>query len=387
MSVDKYYNRFSKAHTPSASTKNTLNTYNSLYNKQPKYNKTYAQQLESAYSNLSKRKDFDIANDEVYKQYAAQANALSGLAISGNQAQAQGLTGGYGSTYAPAVARQGMNRAYADNQASRADFALASQNIYNRESERLAYAADTAANASAQELDSYKQKLANAQANYGMAYDRYADTRDYDYTRFKDNQDYWANRHWFNEDRSRYNAEYSMTDLDNKRSYELKTYDTYNSIAATKCSKYADAGNNSGMKAYLNGLVKAGKLTQYMADNLYDKYSEEINNAYAPKQSSSDTSKSSDSGSVIYVTDENGNKIEAVKTEDAPNLSTLRKKSPFIVSGATKKYINTITQSQRAAMGAIKTDKDIDNYLAKEYEKGKLNQTDYAYLLKYYGLA
>lgn len=303
----------------------TYTRYRNVNNIKPQYNRTYAEELENAYSNLAKRKEFDIANDEVYKQYAAQANALSGLAISGNQSQAQNLTGGYGSSYAPSVAMQGINRAYADNSASKTGFAEASQNIYQNETQRLYERAGLASDRVDNELNNYKEKLGAAQAMRESAYRRYDDDRSRYYNQFTDNRDYWSSQAQMDTGQQQFKAEYNQTEANQKRDYQqtetaqkrdyqLNSYDTYNSIAATKCAKYADAGNNSGMKAYLNGLVSAGKITQYMADDLYEKYAEDLS-AYG---GSSDGS--SIAGMSGYMYDKNGNLVPFTTGSDGSDV-------------------------------------------------------------------
>lgn len=266
-----FYDSYIK-YKDSKNTLNQVNAYNNAYKNQPAYNDSYAERLENMYSNIAGKKDIDVTNNDAYKQYAAQANALSGLAIAGNQSYAQSLTGGYGSTYAPSVARQGINRAVIDNSAAQPNFALATQNINEQETDRLVSAAGTAANTASNELNDYQQRLRNANDFAKSAYERYSDEKNRAYSQYLDNQNYAADRYWNSVENNNTIAERAMKNTENERSYEMSSYDTYNDIAANKCAEYRINENNDGMKSYLDGLVSAGKITQYMADNLYNKY-------------------------------------------------------------------------------------------------------------------
>ena len=242
---------------------NARNNLSKMANQAPVYTNSYATQLNDIYSKLKQGKDFNYnpQNDAAFRRFADEYNALSELAIAENQAQAEGLTGGYGSTYAPEVATQGLARMKDNVQNAEPLFMEQAQNAYMANNDALKNMYQAAADARNDELEAYGNR-ANAYDNqYSMAQKRYSDTRDFDYNKYNDNREFWSTQYKNEQDQANTDAE-----------YQFKIYDTYNKLAAQKCADYADKKNNSGMKAYLNGLVKEGKLTKYMADNLYKQY-------------------------------------------------------------------------------------------------------------------
>lgn len=234
--------------TPYKDNKGIVNARNKLLaidSAVPAYKNSYASQLEDIYGRIKNREEFSYnpQNDAAYRQYADQYRALTGLAIADNQAQAQDLTGGYGSTYAPEVAQQGLARLNTGVEAAQPAFYQLAQSAYDVNGDKLNDMYSAAAARRNDELDVYGKRAALYNDRYAFAAQKYNDLREQAYQQYSDN-----------------------------RSYALAKYDTYNQLAANKCADFNEAKNNSGMKAYLNGLVKEDKLTKYMADNLYKQY-------------------------------------------------------------------------------------------------------------------
>ena len=261
----KKYNQVNNAYTESSGVVNARNNLAAMANKAPVYQNSYADQLNDIYGRIKNGYQYDPQNDTAFRRYAEEYNALSGLAIAGNQAQAQGLTGGYGSTYAPEVASQGLARL-------RESVNDAQPAFYQQGLDTIKSQYQAAADARNDELENYGKQADAYNNQYAMAQKRYSDLRDFNYNKFNDSRDFWANQYKFEQDSSNFNAELKQKNTQNEREYKLKSYDVYNSIAANKCADYNDKKNNKGMKAYLDGLVKAGKITRYMADNLYKQY-------------------------------------------------------------------------------------------------------------------
>ena len=276
--VQKKYNKANNAYSENNSVTNARNTLASLAKNTPMYTNSYANQLNDIYGRIKSGKDFNYNpdNDLAYRKYAEEYNALSGLAIAGNQAQAQGLTGGYGSTYAPEVANQGLARLQENAANAQPLFYQMAQNAYMAENDALMNQYQAAAAARNDELENYGRRADAYNNQYALAAQRYGDERDFDYTKYGDNRNFWASQYDKSNEQSNFNKELT-----------LKKYDVYNNLAANKCADYNSAGNTKGMRAYLDKLVKQGKLTQYMADNLYKKYE------YTPPKTTTTTRTSS----------------------------------------------------------------------------------------------
>lgn len=262
MAYNKY--KFYDYNSPYKDSKAINNARSTLLAIQPPtYTTTYGNQIKGIYNNIKNRKDFDYnpANDAAYQQYAAQYRALVGLAVAGNQAQAQELTGGYGSTYAPEVARQGQMRLNEGVTAAQPAFLQLAQNKYDLGTEQLYNQYSTAAGRRDAELEDYTRQADIYNDRYGRAADMYNALEDRGYERYMNNRDFNYAQNQMNISQDQANKE-----------YKLQKYDTYNQLAGNKCADYNAKGDNKGMRKYLDGLVKQGKLTKYMADQLYKQY-------------------------------------------------------------------------------------------------------------------
>lgn len=258
----KFYN-YNSPYKDNDAIRNARSNLVALSNNAPVYSNSYADQLEGIYNKIRGRQAFDYnpENDATYRQYADQYRALVGLAVAGNQAQAQDLTGGYGSTYAPEVARQGLARLNTGVEMAQPAFLQLGQAAYDVNGDTLYNMYGAGADRRADELAAFNKDADVWNYRLGNAANEFDKLSDIGYERKSFNR----------------NRQYSLAGIkadanQNKIDMKLAKYDTYNQLAGNKCADYNAKGDNKGMKAYLQGLVKAGKLTQYMADNLYKQY-------------------------------------------------------------------------------------------------------------------
>ena len=259
----KRYNQTFSPYVPSS----VLNSYSdklkALSNRFPEYSNSYEAQLKSIYNKIKYNPDFEYMpqNDIAFRRFADEYNALSGLAIASNQNQAQGLTGGYGSSYAPEVATQGYSEMKDNAEYAKPEFMKMAQLAYQANNDLYKNLYDTASLARNDELEGYANAVKAYQKEYDALYKKYTDKRDFDYGKYSDNRDFWAKQY-----------ENELENENKAKEYVFKKYDTWNEIAANKCSDYNDKKNNKAMREYLNKLVEEDKLTGYMADKLYRKY-------------------------------------------------------------------------------------------------------------------
>jgi hypothetical protein len=268
------YDKANTAYRENNTVTQARSNMNALATQYPQYANTYANQINDIYSQIKQGNDFNYNpnNDAAYRRYAEEYNALAGLAVAGNQAQAQGLTGGYGSTYAPEVANQGLARMQAGAAGAQPAFLQAAQSAYMANQDQLNNMYQAAANAQKNELSQY-QKAADAY-NQRMAFarQRYGDAQKFDYQNYNDARNAYAKQYQFDTELAQKEQELAFEQEQAERDREFKSYEVYNKLASTKCSEYKENMDNSGMRAYLDGLVKEGKITQYMADTLYNQY-------------------------------------------------------------------------------------------------------------------
>ncbi len=355
------YKGSNAAYNESNDVKNARNNLIAMQGQAPAYQNSYANQLKDIYSKIQNGQDFNYNpdNDVAFRRFADEYNALSGLAIAGNQQQAQDLTGGYGSTYAPEVANQGLANMQANVNNAQPYFMEMAQEAYKADNDRLNNAYGAAASARDDELAQFTKQADAYNDKSKFAQQQYSDERSFDYNKYNDNRNFWANQYEFEQQSDNFNKELAQTDKQNEREYKLNSYSTYEKLASAKCTKYGDNKNNKGMKAYLKGLVKSGKITQYMADNLYDQYK------YTAPKSSGGGGKGrgkgggGKSGNGYYGTDPSEIFEGTDDTDD------------FI-------YSHSSIVNRRVNLKSINA--DIKSY----YENGKLTAEEAAYLKQYY---
>ena len=259
----KQYNKTFKGYVPSSSLTKSADKLSDFYNRFPQYSNSYENQIKKLYNQIKNNPDFEYLpqNDLAFRRYSDEYSALSDLAIASNLAQAQGLTGGYGSSYAPYVANQGLANMKENAEYAKPEFMEMAQEAYMANSDLYKKLYDTAAAARDDELEAYANSARAFQNEYDALYKKYSDKRDFDYEKYSDNRDFWAQQ-YANE----------LENENRQKEYVFKKYDTYTSIAENKCADYKDKKNNKGMREYLNKLVEENKITPFIADNLYRKY-------------------------------------------------------------------------------------------------------------------
>lgn len=369
----------------SKNTKNKYNSSNAAYkednalvqqkknllsssNKAPEYQNSYENQLSDFLNKIKTNQNFDYdpRNDAAYRRFADEYNALSGLAIAGNQQQAQDLTGGFGSTYAPEVAQQGLASLKENAVNAQPYFLENAQEAYKAENDRLKNMYQATADARNDELDAYYKKASLFNDNYKDAAQKYSDARNFNYNSYNDNRSFWAKQYDMEQSQANKDKQYKQTEKDNQRDYTLKSYSVYQQLAETKAYKYNKNKNNSGLKSYLKELVKSGKITQYMADNIYNKYK-----YTAPKTSGSggrrngNTNSTNNSGNkgngVIKIVDNSG---KVLKTYNSGT-----NKSYTVKTGTLQQIgMSRSKEGQKNAIKSMKLDDDLSLWLLNYYE-------------------
>ena len=251
------------AYKSSGEVSSALSQLSAISDYQPRYVDSYSDRLKSLYERIREAKPFAYSpeNDAAYRRFAEEYNALGSLAAVGNNEAAQGLTGGFGSDYAPEVAAQGEARMSEEARNAQSDFALLARGAHEANDEALSNRYNALSEARRSELSDFENAANAFNEQLAAAQKNYSETRDNDYRAYSDNRDFWAQQ--FENELAGENAEKKL---------ELKKYDVYEEIAENKCAQFAEKKNNSAMRSYLDNMVKQGKLTKYLADNLYQRY-------------------------------------------------------------------------------------------------------------------
>lgn len=393
----KRYNETNKAYQESDEIKRKRQQAQALMNSRPQEKQnTFADQISSIYNKIKNRNDFSYnpENDKLYQQYAKTYKALGDLAMAETLSEAQGLTGGYGSTYSPTVAMQ-TNEAYQNNVTDTLpEFYQMAQDIYNSKvnmlNDQMATAIDSANRQDESYLNQYNawneaMALAGGIVNQDSSLEQQAqqDLRNLWAEQYwqeqnaqNDEQELLQNSYWneqnLKEDNRQFNKELQTDITENKRSEKWEKYDSNQSIIASKCADYNDKGDNKGMKSYLDKQVKNGNITQYMADELYKKYK-----YTAPK------TRSGSSGGTGGKKWSHGDDLVIDNPGDDKTVideSNFNKDEMAVIKGYT----------DNNPLSKVKSNKQYKSSLYKNMEKafnaGKLTEEEFAYLCYYYDM-
>ena len=165
----------------------------SFQNAAPIYSDSYANQLGELYSKIKNGSaaEYSPENDIAYRRFADEYRALGALAAAQSIAQAQGLTGGYGSTYAADAASGAVQSAQAMAESTQPMFARLAREAQIASDEVLKNMFEAAKSARADELKDYGE-LAKAYKNqFDLAVKRYADQNSFEYEKYKANREFW----------------------------------------------------------------------------------------------------------------------------------------------------------------------------------------------------
>ena len=177
----------------STRTNNAWNRFKTERNDRPDpYQSQWEEKARAMYAEIANRKPFnyDPANDPLFQQYREQYTAGAQQAMSGANAAAAGMTGGYGSTSIGAVGQQ-TNLNYMDR-----------MNDVLPQMEQSAYAryqGDQAndmnlygitQNNAGMDYQKYRDQIGDYQNNRATNYGEYSDSRNFDYGSFQDDRAY-----------------------------------------------------------------------------------------------------------------------------------------------------------------------------------------------------
>ena len=344
----KYNGYLSSSYSPGGAVISAGNKLFDLGSRMPIYSDSYGERLRNLYQSIKASGDFNYYadNDAAYRAFADEYNALAQLMGVQNTALADSLTGGFGSTYSADVSNQGTARIAENVKRAIPEFERLAFEAKTVNDDILKAMYDSASKLRSDELSEYSKLSDVYLGQLEAAQRKYANERDFDYKKYADSRDFYAEQ--FENEQSNSNRQKELA---------LKSYDVYKRLAQNKCDEFNEKQDNKGMRAYLDSLVKDGKITRYMADNLYNQ------NKYIPKKQSSKSSRSVKSKRSYSKTKKKNSKNEEndVLKNFVPNKNIL-------------KYIN---MNNRA--GDFTTAVNVIKRLAEEGRISKEDKTLYIY--------
>lgn len=175
------------------------------------YASPYEAQLRDAMERIVNREDFgySLNGDALYRQYRDGAIRDGRRAMADTMGQASALTGGYGNSYAQAAGQQAYARQLEQLNDRIPELYALALDQYRQQSDWMLKRYDTLAGADSEQYARWQDALAAWQREADSLWNRYTDSRDFDYGIYRDDiaDDQW--RQEFDEDIRRYDQEWA----------------------------------------------------------------------------------------------------------------------------------------------------------------------------------
>ena len=223
----------------SKSVKSAYNRLSAVKDYLPVYSDSYENQLKSIYQKIKETPDFSYSpeNDLAYRRFADEYRRLGALAFAQNQADAQGLTGGYGSSYAPDVFSQGLSSFNESAENAKPIFYQNAMGAYAANNDLYKSIYDSLAGARRKELDEY-EAMAQAENDRLKAVQKeYKNERDTDYDIYASDRDFWAKQYQYET-----NSDNAAKELELKKQKAAASASRSGSRSSRSSSKSDDSG-------------------------------------------------------------------------------------------------------------------------------------------------
>ena len=158
---------------------------------------TYQEAVQNAMEKILNRDKFsyDLNGDALYQQYKDQYSVLGKQAMMDTMGQAAALTGGYGNSYASTAGNQAYQSYLQQLNDIVPDLYGMALNQYNQEGQDLINQYGMLSDQYNQEYGRYRDQVGDWQTQLKYLADRYANERNFDYSKYSDNRDFQWQRY------------------------------------------------------------------------------------------------------------------------------------------------------------------------------------------------
>ena len=158
---------------------------------------TYQEAVKDTIEKILNRDKFsyDLNGDALYQQYKDQYSVLGKQAMMDTMGQAAALTGGYGNSYASTAGNQAYQSYLQQLNDIVPDLYGMALNQYNQEGQDLINQYGVLSDQYNQEYGRYRDQVGDWQTQLKYLADRYANERNFDYSKYSDNRDFQWQRY------------------------------------------------------------------------------------------------------------------------------------------------------------------------------------------------
>ena len=158
---------------------------------------TYQEAVKDTIEKILNRDKFsyDLNGDALYQQYKDQYSVLGKQAMMDTMGQAAALTGGYGNSYASTAGNQAYQSYLQQLNDIVPELYGMALNQYNQEGQDLINQYGVLSDQYNQEYGRYRDQVGDWQTQLSYLADRYANERNFDYSKYSDNRDFLWQRY------------------------------------------------------------------------------------------------------------------------------------------------------------------------------------------------
>lgn len=209
-----------------------------IVNGKPTFESSYEEQLKGLYDQIMNREKFnyDFNADSMYKMYKDNYTQQGRTAMQDTMGQAASMTGGYASSYGQTAGQQTYQNYLQQLNNIIPELRDQAYQQYKDEGAELLNKYNVSTDAYDREYGQYRDSVADWQSDRAYQQGAYQDERNFDYSQFTDNRNYWNNEYW-----NEKNAERSNYQITDTTFWE----DTNSTSTTDSTSSYWDTSNTS----------------------------------------------------------------------------------------------------------------------------------------------
>lgn len=227
-----------------------------IVNGKPTFESSYEEQLKGLYDQIMNREKFnyDFNADSMYKMYKDNYTQQGRTAMQDTMGQAASMTGGYASSYGQTAGQQTYQNYLQQLNNMIPELRDQAYQQYKDEGAELLNKYNVSTDAYDREYGQYRDSVADWQSDRAYQQGAYQDERNFDYSQFTDNRNYWNNEYWNEKNAERSN--YQITDT--------SFWEDTNSTSVTdSTSSYWDTSNTSSSSGNWSSSNSSGGSTAY----------------------------------------------------------------------------------------------------------------------------
>lgn len=227
-----------------------------IVNGKPTFESSYEEQLKGLYDQIMNREKFnyDFNADSMYKMYKDNYTQQGRTAMQDTMGQAASMTGGYASSYGQTAGQQTYQNYLQQLNNMIPELRDQAYQQYKDEGAELLNKYNVSTDAYDREYGQYRDSVADWQSDRAYQQGAYQDERNFDYSQFTDNRNYWNNEYW-----NEKNAERSNYQITDTTFWE----DTNSTSTTNSATSYWDTSNTSSSSGNWSASNSSGGSTAY----------------------------------------------------------------------------------------------------------------------------